>query len=139
RIKAFDRIKADVLDPVSEFGAEVLALDGVAGDALLAPAGKRTDKLALEIHTLQRVAIIPGLKALRHGLDTMPRFRAVGCIGQNTLGVKPPGLDPGRSAPAIDRSRRRGHQLRRADLLDCGIPIRPRRPPLRANETRQHA
>src|SRR5215470_14672995 len=43
RIEALDRIKTDVLDPVGEFGTEVLALDSVASDALAAPAYQRAD------------------------------------------------------------------------------------------------
>src|SRR5260370_38628315 len=105
-MEALNRIKADVLAAVGEFRAEILALDGVTGDALAAPAGKLRDKLAFEIHALDRVAIIAGLEALRHTLGAMCRFRVIGRIGQNALAVKPPALDPGPPERAIDRSRR---------------------------------
>src|SRR4029077_444904 len=71
RIEAFDRIETDVLDPVGEFGIEILPLDGVAGDALATSTGERRDELALQVHALDRIAIIPDLEALRDGRDPM--------------------------------------------------------------------
>src|SRR5260370_8631879 len=98
-MEALNRIKADVLAAVGEFRAEILALDGVTGDALAAPAEKLRDKLAFEIHALDRVAIIAGLEALRHNLGAMCRFRVIVPIAQNAPGVNPPAPDPGRPNP----------------------------------------